>query len=295
MEKSREIDPRRAELGEFLKGRRAALMPERAGLPSGARRRTPGLRREEVAELAQISVALYTWLEQGRDVPVSRRTIDAVASALQLSPGEHRHLHYLALQEEVALREEISPALRRMVASFGRYPVFVLDHAWDIVLRNVAAYEVFGGSSDLDERTNMLETVFVQDQYRKLFVEYDKIAEGLLAMFRLEFPAHADEPGTLAMVERLRRASPMFRELWQRYGVKEHPQGVRLLNHPIAGALALEPSLLGVVESPGLRLMCYLPADDETERRIEALVRNHAGTAIPGEIAPSSKSMVRLA
>ena len=279
MEKERPIEPRRAELGEFLRSRRAALTPERVGLPSGSRRRTPGLRREEVAELAQISVALYTWLEQGRDIPVSRRAMDAISTALHLSPGEHRHLHYLALQEEFELREEVSPRLRRLVLSLHRFPVFVLDHAWDVVLRNVASIRVFGGADDSDARFNMLEQVFVDDDYRRLFVDYDAILESLIAMFRLDFPAHADEPRSMALVERLRSTNEKFASIWQRYGVSEHPQGVRRLDHPVAGCISLEPSLLGVIESPGLRLMMYAPADEESARRIEGLVADQGSAA----------------
>jgi len=267
---------RRAELGAFLRSRRENLTPERVGLPAGSRRRTPGLRREEVAELADLSVALYTWLEQGREVPVSRRAIDSIATALALTPAEHRHLHVLAQQNEIDLREDVSPGLRRMVLGFRRTPVFVLDHAWDIVLRNVAAIAVFGGDAGVDTRANMLEQIFVEDDLRTRFVEYDEVAAGLIAMFRLDFPAHSDEPRSLELVRRLRATNPKFEELWQHYNVKEHPQGVRHLDHPVAGSLALEPSLLGVVESPGLRMMLYTPADDATSEKIERLVRDYA-------------------
>jgi len=286
MEKARDIDPRRFELGEFLRSRRAALTPESVGLRTGPRRRTPGLRREEVAELAEISVALYTWLEQGRDVPVSRRTIDAVADALALSPSEHRHLHHLALQEEIELREEITPRLRALVASFERFPVFVLDHVWDIVLHNDASDAVFVtdtglyGQTDPDApHANMLEEVFLRDDFRKLFVDYELIADSILAMFRLDFPTYAHDPRTVALVSRLRRESPLFEDLWQRYTVRDSPVGIRRLNHPIAGPLSLEPSLLGVVESPGLRMMLYTPSDEETTARIDRLLKDRAGDA----------------
>jgi transcriptional regulator with XRE-family HTH domain len=281
MEKVREIDPRRAELGEFLRSRRAALTPEAVGLRTGPRRRTPGLRREEVAELAEISVALYTWLEQGRDVPVSRRTIDAVATALQLGSGEHRHMHYLAMQEEVALREEITPRLRQLVRSFRRFPVFVLDHVWDIVLKNDAAdvvfdIEAYGPTGD--GRPNMLKEVFLRGDSETFFIDHRLVAESLLAMFRLDFPAHADDPRSVEIVSLLRRESPLFNELWQRYTVREAPEGSRRLNHPRAGLLSLEPSLLGVVESPGLRMMLYTPSDAETTARIERLLEEHDAT-----------------
>ena len=281
-------------LGTYLRDRRAKLDPAVLGFPV-TRRRTPGLRREEVAELAQISVALYTWLEQGRDTPVSRRSIDAIAHALQLTPGEHRHLHHLALQEEVELREDVTPALRHMVLSFRRTPVFVLDHVWDIVLRNTAAAAAFGGPDDLDDRSNMLEEIFSNDHFRSLLPDYDEIAESLLAMFRLEFPTYADEPRAAELVERLRSNNPRFEMLWQRYGVREQPQGARRLDHPLAGELTFEPTLLGVVGSPGLRMMLYTPSNAETEARIERLIESYTASARASESAPFESPIVRLA
>jgi transcriptional regulator with XRE-family HTH domain len=275
MVRERPLDERRNELGDFLRKRRAALAPEDVGLPSGARRRTPGLRREEVAELAQISVALYTWLEQGREVPVSRRAIDAIARALRLTPAEHRHLHYLALQEEVDLRDIVSPSLDRLVASFVRHPIFVLDRAWNVIRRNAAARAVFGGPDDLAERFNMLEVVFVDAMLRDLFVDYEQIIESLIAMYRLDFPAHAMQSESRELVERLRATYPLFEELWQRYSVREAPVGLRRLDHPIMGPISFESSLLGVVESPGLRLMMYRPENEETANRIARLVADH--------------------
>jgi transcriptional regulator with XRE-family HTH domain len=294
MENARQIDPKRAELGDFLRSRRAILTPESVGLPAGSRRRTPGLRREEVAELAELSVALYTWLEQGREVPVSRRSIDAIAHALQLSPGEHRHLHYLASQEEIELREEITPALRRVVLSFRHTPVFVLDHAWDVVLRNVASVLVFGGDGGLEERFNLLETLFEESNLVTLFDDHDDIASSALAMFRLEFPTHSDEPRSHELVTRLRASNPRFEELWQRYSVMEYPQGVRRLSHPVAGPISFEPTLLGVVESPGLRMLLHTPADEDSAAAIERLVADYTASAF-AQSAPSSSAMVRPA
>jgi len=294
MENARQPDPKRAELGDFLRSRRAILTPESVGLPAGSRRRTPGLRREEVAELADLSVALYTWLEQGREVPVSRRSIDAIAHALRLSPGEHRHLHYLAAQEEIELREEITPALRRVVLSLRHTPAFVLDHAWDVVLRNEAARLVFGGEEDLETRFNLLEALFEERELVTLFDDHDEIASSVLAMFRLEFPTHSDEPRSDELVTRLRASNPRFEELWQRYSVREYPQGVRRLRHPVVGPISFEPALLGVVESPGLRMLLHTPADDDSAAAIERLVADYTASALE-ESAPSKSAMLRRA
>jgi transcriptional regulator with XRE-family HTH domain len=263
-------DARRAELGDLLRSRRQNLSVERAGLPARARRRTPGLRREEVAELAGISVALYAWLEQGRDVPVSHRTIDAIAAALQLSSGEIAHLHRLLSREPVDAREDLTPNLRRFVHSL-RSPAFVLDGRWDFILRNAEAAAVFGGSSDLEERQNLLVEMFTEPECAALFTDYARVAEHLVAMFRLDYASHIDDARTQELVERLRATAPAFDAAWQQHGVREYPEGIREIVHPIAGTLQLAPALYGVVESPGLRIMVFTATDAATESRIASL------------------------
>ncbi len=276
MEALLDRDPRRAEMADLLRSRRQQLSAERAGLPARARRRTPGLRREEVAELAGISIALYTWLEQGRDFPVSLRTIDAVATALQLSSGERAHLHSLLARESIALRDEVTPGLRRFVRAL-RGPAFVLDCGWDIVLRNVEAVVVFGGSPDLEERGNLLLDVFTEPACAALFVEYDKVAEHVVAMFRLDYPARIDDPRTQGLVERLRTSVPSFESAWQDHRISEHPVGIREIDHPKAGRLYLEPSIHRVADSPGLRIMAFTSADAQTAERIVRLTEEFGG------------------
>jgi transcriptional regulator with XRE-family HTH domain len=266
-------DPRRAELADFLRTRRAALTPEVAGLPPTARRRTPGLRREEVAELAGISVALYTWLEQGRDISVSARAIDAIASALQLTSGERTHIHRLVRRASGELREEPSPGLRRVIASLRDHPAYVLDHAWNVVLRNAAAFHVFGGAAEPDARTNLLEEVFIAPRMRELFSDWESMCEGLLEIFRLDFALFADDPGAIALVERLREASELFATIWEKHGVREYPNTLREVAHPTAGRLVFTASAYGVMESPGLRLLLFAPQDDQTAARVAELTK----------------------
>jgi transcriptional regulator with XRE-family HTH domain len=261
---------RRAEMADLLRNRRAKLTAGEAGLPLRARRRTPGLRREEVAELAGISVALYTWLEQGRDVPVSRRTIDGVATALQLSLGERAQLHLLISREDVDLREDVTPGLRLFVDAL-RGPAFVIDRGWDIVLRNAEAAAVFLGSTDLEERSNLLMDVFAEAKCAELFKDYDTVAQSVLAMFRLDYATRIDDPRTQELVERLRASVPAFESVWQDHRVSEYPQGVREIDHPAAGTLLLAPSIHGVAESPGLRIMAFTAVDAATAERVERL------------------------
>ncbi len=240
---------------------------------STLRRRTPGLRREEVAELANLSVALYTWLEQGRDVPVSARSIDAIADALQLSPSERMHVQRLVRPGQSELREEISPALRRLADSLRSHPLFVLDHAWDIVLHNPAAHAVFDQGDRGDEGShNMLESVFTECRFRALFDDWEMIAKGLIEQFRLDYAIYADDPRSQAVVEKLLAESPLFASLWEQHRVREFPEGLREVRHPVAGTLTLEPTVYAVIESPGLRVMLFTPYDSRTAERIERLI-----------------------
>jgi transcriptional regulator with XRE-family HTH domain len=271
VENGRHGDPRRAELADLLRTRRAGLTPERAGLVPTARRRTPGLRREEVAELAGISVALYTWLEQGRDVPVSAKTIDAIAGALQLSPGERMHAQVLVRRMTTELHEDVTPALRRMVASIRTHPIFVLNHAWDIVLRNTAASVVFGGDQQADD--NILVRAFLDRNFRALFVEWESVAQSLLEMFRLEYTSYPNDLRSVDIVTRLTAESPEFASAWEQHRVRSHPRDVRVITHPVAGELVLEPRTYTVIESPNLRLLLYTPFDEKSADKVLALVR----------------------
>ncbi len=272
------FDPRRAELADFLRSRRAELTTERAGLPATPRRRTPGLRREEVAELAQISVALYTWLEQGRIVPVSAKTMDAIASALQLTPSERTHVQLLARGEDAELHEEISPALRRWVTSARSTAIFVLDHAWNVVLRSTPAIAIFGGNPDPEHKENMLEAFFYDERVHELFSDWEAVSESLTELFRLDFARHARNPNVHALVDRLRTQSPRFAQAWEKHRVRAFPSDVRELRHSVAGTLRLEPTTYAVLESPGLRMLMYTSYDDETRTRVTELANTLRNT-----------------
>jgi transcriptional regulator with XRE-family HTH domain len=241
-----------------------------AGLPATRRRRTPGLRREEVAELANISTALYAWLEQGRDVPISRRTIDAIADALQCTPSERDHVRTLATHESAVLSEEVSPALERMVASLPTHPAFVVNHKWDVVLCNRAAQLVFNNGDDMPPPFNLLQATFERER-RDLFVDWRAVASGLTEMFRYDYALYAGEPGPLALVESLRSSDPVFAAIWEEHRVRRAPSALKQINHPVAGLLTVDPSIFAVVESPGLRMLIYTPGDAETAHKIAAL------------------------
>ena len=263
---------RRGELGDFLRRRRNALTPQAAGLPETKRRRTAGLRREEVAELAEISTTLYTWLEQGRDVPVSERTIDAIATALELGLDERKHLHNLARpprREE--LHETLSPKLRRLVSTLDAHPAFVLDHEWNIIFRNAAARYVFGGEGALELRVNLLEEVFTAPRFRTLFLDWKTTARALLEMFRIDFASYGGDDPPSGVVQTLLDQSPEFAALWEEHHVRSQFEDLEVLLHPHVGKLSLEASSYAVLESPGLRLLLFTPHDDETALRLTAM------------------------
>jgi len=259
---------RRSELGDFLRKKREALTPEVAGLPATRRRRTPGLRREEVAEIAGISASLYAWLEQARDVPISRRTTDALADALQLEPHERRHLHDLSRPETVDLRESPTPRLGRFVESLHATPAFVLDHTWNILQINAAAEAVYGTDGDEDEAPNMLRHVFLKQRFRELIPDWVEAAATIAEMFRLDYGGHGDDPAMRALVDELRSNSHEFERIWQRHNVRRDFPNVHVVDHCSLGRLIFEPSMFGIVESPGLRLLAFAPSDDATRDRI---------------------------
>lgn len=264
------VDRLRIELAEFLRSRRAELTPQTVGLPETRRRRTPGLRREEVAELAGISTALYAWLEQARPVPVSRHALDAIATALRLSPDERLHLQNLGHPESPEIEESVSPALQRLVFSLPEHAAYVLDHGWDIVLENYAARAVFGDSSKEGDERNLLKRVLIDNRTRSLLVDWEEASVGLIERFQFDFGAHAAEPRMIALAEEL-RANPMFDRVWSTHRVRRFTTKVMRIAHETAGPLAFESTTYRVAESPGLRLLVFTPCDDETARRVREL------------------------
>jgi len=257
-------DRLRGELAEFLRARRAQLTPAAVGLPQTGRRRTAGLRREEVAELAGISTALYTWLEQARPVPVSRHTLDAIATALQLSADERLHVQNLGRPHTPEVEEDVSPELRRMVLSLQSQPAYVLDHVWNIVFENDAARMVFGDSAANRAEQNLLKRVLiVVDISRSLLTDWEAAAEMLVERFQFDFAAHGADARMLALADDL-RVSPLFDRVWSTHRVRRYTNSVLRVMHQTAGPLAFEATTYRVLEASGLRLLIFTPSDEPT-------------------------------
>jgi transcriptional regulator with XRE-family HTH domain len=275
-------DRRRGELADFLRTRRAALQPEDVGLPRGRRRRTPGLRREEVAQIAGVGATWYTWLEQGRSVRASRSVLEALAGALRLTPVEREHLLVLGRGDgapPLAPAEAVSPAVRRLVEHLDS-PALLLGRRWDMLAWNEANAAVFGDPADLPpEQRNVLWAHFTDPARRELIGDWEGGARRLAAEFRAACARHAGDPAFTQLQEALREASPEFHDLWRRHEVARPGDGRKVLNHPGVGRLCFEHAMFRHAEHTEQRLVLYSPLPDGTAEKLAALVaaRRRAG------------------
>ncbi|MFE7649960.1 helix-turn-helix transcriptional regulator [Streptomyces phaeoluteigriseus] len=237
---------RRAELSEFLRTRRARLKPEDVGLPDfGRHRRVPGLRREELAQLAGVSVAYYTRLEQGNGRNVSAEVLDSIARALRLTDAEHAHLTHLAKPKQhkkkpAARAQQVRPALRQLLDLLDGVPAYVVGRRAEILAWNRMAAAVFGdwGELPVAER-NWARLVFLRPDYRDLFVDWEQKAIDIVCTLRMDAGCYPDDPRLSALVGELSVKSEDFRRLWATHDVKEKSHGVKKLRHPLVGDLSL--------------------------------------------------------
>jgi transcriptional regulator with XRE-family HTH domain len=237
---------RRAELSEFLRTRRARLKPEDVGLPDfGRHRRVPGLRREELAQLAGVSVAYYTRLEQGNGRNVSAEVLDAIARALRLSDAEHAHLTHLAKPKQHKKKQQARPqqvrgALRQLLDTLDGTPAYITGRRADVLVWNRMAAAVFGDWAELPpQERNWARLVFLRPEYRELFVDWEQKASDIVSFLRMDAGCHPDDPRLSALVGELSVKSEEFRRLWATHDVKEKSHGVKRLHHPLVGPLTL--------------------------------------------------------
>jgi transcriptional regulator with XRE-family HTH domain len=271
--------PGRRELGAFLRSRRERLTPKIVGLPNGTRRRTPGLRREEVALLAGVGVTWYTWLEQGRDVRASREVLAALSRALRLDPVERRHLFALhgEAPAEASPRcpEEVGEPLRRMLASLTGQPAFVLGRRWDVLAWNRAAAALFGNYAEREgDARNIMHMLFADPSHRRTLVDWEPLARLSLAMFRADASRHASDPDFERLIGTLKRSSPEFRRWWPRYEVQALAPGQKRIEHPKAGRMVFEYTSFNAPGSD-LKLIVYTPlAEERSIEKLERLLRS---------------------
>jgi transcriptional regulator with XRE-family HTH domain len=262
-----QVEARRKEFGDFLRSRRERLTPAEVGLPKGFRRRTSGLRREEVALLAGVGATWYTWLEQGRDVRPSTEVLNALAKALRLERAERQHLFILANRPSPELRtygpEQVPEPLIRMLNSMTDQPSYVLGRRWDVLAWNDAAAAVFGDFSRLDgDARNLVHKMFANESYRRLLADWDELAPLSLAMFRADTARYAGDPDFDRLITLLMETSPEFRAWWPRHDVIHQPSTVKRIRHPTAGQLVFEYMALDVTDRPGMRLVVCTPKKD---------------------------------
>ena len=274
---------RRAELADFLRRRRAEIKPEDAGLPGGGRRRTPGLRREEVAQLAGVGTTWYTWLEQGRDVRASQEVLEALAQALQLTPAERTHLLVLGRGQEAPAvsppAESVSPTLRRLIQNLGPNPAFVLGRRWDYLAWNRAASAVLTDFDRLPASArNHLWLMFNDPRRRELMGDWEEGARICVAKFRADHARYLGDPAFEALIAALRQTSREFCRAWKRHEVAHSGSGRKELHHPEAGTLSFEHAAFHPVDEPEQRLILYSPVPGTgTAEKLEALCAEPEG------------------
>lgn len=282
-------DDRRREIATFLRNRRARLQPEDVGLPRGTRRRTPGLRREEVAALADVSTEWYTWLEQARDVRPSADTLQRISTALRLEPAEAQHLLVLggygaeALENGSPHETALSPQLQLLMDQLGYCPAWVHGERWDIVGWNRAATVIHGDLEAMEglER-NGLHQLFLNPRFRRMLVDWELHARDCVAKLRLAHSRHVDDPWFNELIDLLHARSPEFAAWWDEHHVQLPSDGVKVYEHPEAGRLTFDYTLLGVSGEQGktLHLVTYLPSPGtDTQAKMEALLGAAAAPA----------------
>lgn len=271
-------EERQKALGNFLATRRARLSPANLGLPVTTRRRTPGLRREEVAQLSGVSITWYTWLEQGRDIHVSDQVLESIATALQLGIDERNHLFRLANKQVPgnlpSITKTVSPALQTVVDNLRTGPAWAIDHKWDILVWNQAACEVFGDYGEIPQKDrNILRFVFKDEELSQRLENWESFAQSMLATFRASCSKYVGTLWFARLVEELREFSPEFRDWWARHEVRATPIKHIKINHSRLGTLELNNISFQVMNNPELR-MCVYAAElgSETADKIQQAV-----------------------
>ncbi|WP_025691919.1 helix-turn-helix transcriptional regulator [Paenibacillus zanthoxyli] len=251
-------------LGNFLRKRRNRLSPMDVGLPSGVRRRTPGLRREEVAQLANVGTSWYMWLEQGRDIQPSVQVLESLALALRLSPNERRHLFLLAKQSlppnSSPPEEIISPTLRQVLHDLGTTPAYVLGRRWDFLAWNKVANEVFILSEPSPPHDyNMIWRIFTDPAAKAFFRDWEQIARAVIAEFHIARTRYEGNASFEGLLEDLKRVSPEFCQLWANYEASSSLGGEKEMDHPVFGYLEFKHITLQAPEDPDVKVMIYTP------------------------------------
>ncbi|MES2294308.1 MAG: helix-turn-helix transcriptional regulator [Pseudomonadota bacterium] len=264
-------------LGTYLKDRRAKLDPATFGFPL-TRRRTPGLRREEVAQRANVSATWYTWLEQGRGGAPSADVLDRIARAMMLTDVEREHLFLLGLGRPPEIRyhapDGITPRLQRVLDTLEYSPAFIRTATWDVIAWNKAAAAVLTDYSTLpDGQRNVLRMMFRDSRVRAAQSNWQSVARYVVASFRADVARAGAARNVQSLVDELCATSPEFAAMWRDNDVQGHGDGVKVLRHPIAGSLSMEFSAFAVDGRPDLNMVIYNPATPADADKIRTLLK----------------------
>ncbi|MEU2624444.1 helix-turn-helix transcriptional regulator [Streptomyces sp. NPDC007157] len=266
------------ELGDFLRSRRARIRPEEVGLPTHGRRRVPGLRREEVAQLAGVSVDYYIRLEQGRGPSVSDAVLDAIARVLRLDETEHAYLRTVARPGKDTKRARYSagprvrPGVQLLLDGMDRTAAFVLGRRMDVLAWNALGDAVNGFSALAPAERNVPRQVFLDPAAEDFYPDWAAVAAQTVANLRIDAGRHPDDPRMAALIGELSLKSADFRRLWADHEVKECAYGVKRIQHPVAGLLTLPYETLTVPTAPDQTVVAYTPEPgSETAERLALL------------------------
>jgi transcriptional regulator with XRE-family HTH domain len=278
---------RRKELGRFLRDRRARLTPQAVGLPPGERRRTPGLRREEVAQLTHISATWYTWLEQGRGARPSLAVLDGLTRALRLGPDEHDHLLALCGYTDVLVPEPsagagVPLAVQTMLDALNPIPAYVINLRYDVLAWNDAqrAFAVDYARLPAGER-NTLWLLFHHPAMRRRLLDWSTDADAMVAQFRAITARDVGRPDFIELLARLNSSSEEFRTRWNQHEVRAIAPRVKQCRHPSTGRIDLEAVTMDLIGTPDARLVAFIPADPASAARLPLLLnRDHSSELV---------------
>jgi transcriptional regulator with XRE-family HTH domain len=275
----RERGKRRAGLADFLQNRRARLHPEQFGLPAFQRRRTRGLRREELAQLVGVGVSWYTWLEQGRDIQVSDQVLERLASILQLNAEERHHLFVLArgpvpLPDEQGSERHAQNTTAQAILDGFMYPARLFDRRLNVVAWNESANRVFGDYASRSERErNALWFHFIHPSSRVFLVHWEREARRCIASLHARHDQYPDDRWLAELIADLQQASPEFRAWWPEHDIRLACGSLYEINHPQVGRLALHPTVFAMPEQPDLQMIVYTPlAQEDTATKLSVLM-----------------------
>ncbi|MES2056371.1 MAG: helix-turn-helix transcriptional regulator [Pseudomonadota bacterium] len=263
-------------LGIYLKDRRTRLDPAAFGIPA-TRRRTPGLRREEVAQRAHISPTWYTWLEQGRGGAPSADVLNRISGALMLTDVEREHVFLLGLGRPPEVRykaaEGVTPRLQRLLDVLDASPALIRSATWEVVAWNAAAAAVLTDYGALPPgQRNILRLIFGNSQVRAAQYDWESVARFVVGAFRADAARAGAVSEVSQLVDELCTLSPEFEALWRDNNVNVHGEGLKRLRHPIAGPIAFEYSAFAVDGRPDLSMVVYNPATEEDAAIVRSLV-----------------------